>query len=800
MSMPNGLEVPAVGQLGCLYDIVPLDAMRIATKNVVFVVVLLGVTVTSLVVATCFNFSLVITESKTKNTAYKLEKIDREFTRILDQYQKLAFFLKSDPHLDELLRAFFFTKQLDPIKEKLFVQREIAGFDAIELYDKRGQLVYATTEGAAEESLSLPEGLDVDAVAWGVVCEDNRLKAVFYGHVLGRRSIINGTLVFKKNIDTPFMEMLVGDSGAMIAALEKVNDRLKVRATSHPHIHDFLSQQEITLSEDSTFSSDDFVIDGQHGVAAIKPSVVDAANHELLFFYYEDKKDIERALRQSSFRSMILGVFWVGLGSVLAVIVSRRISRPLKRFTEMVKHVADGDYTQHADVTTKDEVGEMASSLNVTVDAVARAMQDVKDYAEALASTNRALKDSNDAAEAATQAKSAFLANMSHEIRTPMTAILGYADILRTESSLSKGPPACLEAIDTITRNGEHLLNLINDILDLCQVEAGKLQVDRETCSPSQIVFEALSLMRVRADAKDLSLRAEFDGKIPESIQTDPNRLRQILINLVGNAVKFTDAGSIQMVIRLSSCNAARPEMHFAVTDTGIGMSEEQMADLFKPFSQVDSSATRKFGGSGLGLAISKRLAEMLGGEIGVRSSPGKGSTFTLTISTGSLDGVRLLDSPAEAERRIEQPGKSSAQDHTTLDCRILVAEDGLDNQRIISTFLKNAGAEITVAENGQVAFDCVQAAQAEAKPFGVILMDMQMPVMDGYDAAKKLRAEGFAEPIIALTAHAMKEDRRKCLDAGCNDYMTKPVERRKLIELVAKYVPETIGSVRTGE
>ncbi len=427
-------------------------------------------------------------------------------------------------------------------------------------------------------------------------------------------------------------------------------------------------------------------------------------------------------------------------------------------------------------VPARDDEGHILYIIGTSVDTTARKQAENK------------LSKAKEAAEAANRAKGEFLANMSHEIRTPMTAIMGFAETLRTEGDLSKAPPQRIEAIDTITRNGEHLLNLINDILDLAQIDTGKLNIDQGACLPSQVVSEVASSMKMQVDAKGLSLRTEFDGEIPESIQSDPNRLRQILINLVGNAVKFTDTGSIRVVTRLSGRSSADPKMHFEVTDTGIGMSEEQTSDLFKPFSQVDSSTTRKFGGTGLGLAISKSLAEMLGGDINVRSSPGKGSTFTLTISTGSLEGVKLTDDPAETECHTQQDDKSPVQHDTKLDCRILLAEDGPDNQRIISFVLKKAGAEVTVADNGQVALDCVQAAQDEGNPFDVILMDMQMPVMDGYDATKNLRAEEYTKPIIALTAHAMKGDRQKCLDVGCDDYMTKPIDRGKLVELVAKY------------
>ena len=388
-------------------------------------------------------------------------------------------------------------------------------------------------------------------------------------------------------------------------------------------------------------------------------------------------------------------------------------------------------------------------------------------------------------AEAANRAKSDFLANMSHEIRTPMTAILGFAAFLRTEGDISKAPRDRIEAIDTIIRNGEHLLTIINNILDLSQIEAGKMDIDRTTCVPSQVVSEVVSLMKVRALEKGLSLTAVFDGGMPKTIQSDSTRIRQILINLVGNAIKFTKTGDIQVLTWLSGQDSPDPELHFAVTDTGIGMSEEQTSRLFKPFSQVDSSTTRRFGGTGLGLAISKSLAAMLGGAIDVYSRPGEGSTFTLTIPTGSLEGVKLINSQDEAEHNPCRGNKVASPHDIQLNCRILLAEDGPDNQRIISLLLRKAGAEVTMADNGQIAVDYALARQED---FDVILMDMQMPVMDGYDATETLRSHGYAGPIIALTAHAMKEDRQRCLDVGCDDYLTKPIDRARFLSIVAKY------------
>ena len=390
------------------------------------------------------------------------------------------------------------------------------------------------------------------------------------------------------------------------------------------------------------------------------------------------------------------------------------------------------------------------------------------------------LSKAKEIAENSNVAKSEFLANMSHEIRTPLTSILGFTEIL--VENLTE--PENIDAANTVMENGRYLLDLINDILDLSRIESGKLEVENIECSPRQIVADVASLMNIRAKAKGLPLKVEFDGQIPTSIHTDPTRLRQILINVVGNAIKFTESGSIRILVRFLNDGDAAPKLQFDVVDSGIGIPADKLENIFQPFTQADGSMTRRFGGSGLGLSISSRLTELLDGEIAVTSTVGQGSTFSVTISTGSFEDVRFQDADESAISKVVTNVDNTPK--TRLDnCRVLLAEDGPDNQRLISFVLKQAGATVSLADNGQIGFELATTADAEGQPFDVILMDMQMPVLDGYSATRKLRDTGYRGPIIALTAHAMSSDRQKCLDAGCDEYLSKPIDRQKLMDLV---------------
>ena len=385
------------------------------------------------------------------------------------------------------------------------------------------------------------------------------------------------------------------------------------------------------------------------------------------------------------------------------------------------------------------------------------------------------------AAEDANREKSYFLANMSHEIRTPLAAILGFTEALRDRGLTEEDREHYLQIL---ARNGVTLTKLIDDILDLSKVEAGYLEIESTRVCVGELIEEVTGLLKVIAKAKGIELRVRNEGRIPDSIQADPIRLRQILINVVGNGIKFTKTGSVSVVVTCETPEQGVPQLTFRVRDTGFGITPDQATRLFLPFTQADSSTTRIYGGTGLGLALSRRLARAMGGDLTLEESAvGQGSCFLIRIPAAAVgppqpEATPVADHfPPPAARR-DRPARSLNGLH------VLLAEDSPDNQELMIRMLQKKGASADVADNG---LDAVgKALQAD---YDLVLMDMQMPKLDGYEATRKLRAAGYTRPIIALTANAMRHDREKCLGAGCTDYLSKPIDPVKLYRLLGGVV-----------
>ncbi len=481
------------------------------------------------------------------------------------------------------------------------------------------------------------------------------------------------------------------------------------------------------------------------------------------------------------------------LGAGLALALSRQSIRGISALGQAVRKIGGGDLDVRVPEIGSGEVVELSSAFNEMSAQLKAAQGEIAAHQSQL---ERKVEERTSElnlirieAERANVAKSHFLANVSHEIRTPMTAILGFVEALLQRD---RDPEQQRTFLEVIRRNGTHLLDLINTILDLSKLEAGRMEIEEIEFDPADVAREVVGLLRGRAREKNLVLNLQCAPDLPASVRSDPTRLKQILFNLVGNAVKFTDDGRVLLRLRREEDEApGRPVLCFDVIDTGIGIAQEQLTRLFEPFTQADTSHTRKFGGSGLGLTISRQIAQLMDGDISVTSEPGRGTCVRLTLpvttpvarTAGSRAGG---ESPSQAEALLASL-EASSPDQPVLG-RVLLAEDTPDSQMLISLLITELGYAVELADNGRIAVEKAVEAWQHGEPYDLILMDIQMPELDGYGATAQLREAGYEGPIVAVTAHAMGGSRERCLQAGCDDFLTKPIDYEALTEIFQAY------------
>ena len=487
--------------------------------------------------------------------------------------------------------------------------------------------------------------------------------------------------------------------------------------------------------------------------------------------------------------NLALSLLALTLSFIIAFAIGRRmlasILAGLGSLTETAQYIAESkDYSRHARIFSDDEIGHLGQSFNSMLTEIAerdRQLAEQRDHLEdTVQERTQALSVAKEAAEAASRAKSTFLSNMSHELRTPMNAIIGMTYMLKRNNS----DPAQVDKLAKIDRAANHLLQLLNDILDLSKIDAERMTLEQTAFSLPALVSDMADLLAPRAESARLHFFVDTDPQLNGlRLLGDPLRLQQVLLNLAGNAIKFTERGEVRIVARLAEQDSESVKIELAVRDTGIGIAPEALTRIFNPFEQADGSTTRKFGGTGLGLPICQRLVRLMGGEIKVVSTPGSGSAFSFAIR------LQRTEPLAEQQPDLRQSGSEAERILRTeySDIRVLVAEDDWVNQEVSLELLRETlGLSVDIAPDGAEALE-----MALRHRYDLILMDMQMPVLDGIGATQAIRElDGYAEvPIIAMTANAFAEDRVQCLDAGMNDFIAKPVDPDRLFVVMLDWL-----------